>query len=235
MIVQELVILSAGLLPSFIWLLFYLRKDSHPESNYLVLKVFIFGILSGFFAIFLEKGLQKGMSFLNAGGLLFLSFLGSGVIEEVVKFFAVKIGLYKTSEPDEPIDWVLFMVISALGFAALENILVLASQEVVTSLKALEFMSFRFISATFLHALCSGSIGYFWVLSHCKNKKAYLWLGFLGVACLHAFYNWSIMKVEGINKFLLPIIILLALSLFISFGIKHLKKLKGVCLINKNN
>ena len=233
MLVKELIILSAGLLPSFIWLLFYLRKDSHPESNPLILKVFIFGILSGVFAIFLEKGFQKGMGFLKAGNLLFIIFLASGIIEEAVKFLAVKIGLYKTSEPDEPIDWVLFMIISALGFAALENVLVLANQEVITSLKSLEFMSFRFISAAFLHALCSGAIGYFWVLSHYKNKKAYLWFGFLAIASLHAFYNWSIMGVEGMNKFLLPLIIIIALSLFISFGIKHLKKLKGVCAINQ--
>lgn len=230
---QELIILSAGLLPSFIWLLFYLRKDSHPESNYLVLKVFIFGILSGVFAIFLEKGLQKGMSFFNAGGLLSIIFLASGIIEEAVKLLAVRVGLYKTSEPDEPIDWVLFMIISALGFAALENVLVLANQGAVTSLKALEFMSFRFISATFLHALCSGSIGYFWVLSRCKNKKAYIWLGFLAIASLHAFYNWAIMRMEGINKFLVPIIIIMVLSLFLSFGIKHLKRLKSTCEIKK--
>jgi len=233
MMIKEIVVLSAGLLPSFIWLLIYLRKDSHPESNHLVLKIFILGIISGVFAIFLEQSFQKGMGLLKADNLLFIIFLASGIIEEAVKFLAVKIGLYKTSEPDEPIDWVLFMIISALGFAALENVLVLANQEVITSFKALEFMSFRFISATFLHALCSGAIGYFWVLSHYKNKKAYLWLSFLAIASLHAFYNWSIMRVEGMNRFLLPLIIIITLSLFLSFGIKHLKRLKGVCTINK--
>lgn len=231
---EEFIILSAGLLPSFVWLLFYLRKDSHPESNPLVLKVFIFGILSGALAIFLEKGFQKGMGFLKASDLLFIIFLASGVIEEAVKFLAVKIGLYKTSEPDEPIDWVLFMIISALGFAALENVLVLANQEAITSLKSLEVMSFRFISATFLHALCSGAIGYFWILSRCKNKKAYLWLGFFGISSLHAFYNWSIMGIKGMNKFLLPLIIIMALSLFLSFGIKHLKNLKSTCSLREN-
>ena len=231
MILKEVVIFSAGLLPSFVWLLFYLKKDNHPESNVLVLKVFVLGILSGFFAIFLQKGFQKGMDFLNVSNLFFIIFLASAIIEEGVKMLAVKIGLYKTSEPDEPIDWVLFMIISALGFAALENILVLANQEIVTSLKSLEFMAWRFISATFLHALCSGAIGYFWVLSHCKNKKIYLWLGFLAIASLHAFYNWSIMRTDGVNKFLLPLVLMVILSLFVSFGLKHLKRLKGVCEI----
>ncbi len=229
--IKELIILSIGLLPSFVWLLFYLRKDSHPESNRLILKIFILGILSGFFAIFLERGFQDGMDFFGIGNLLFITFLATGIIEEVIKFLAVKAGLYKVSEPDEPIDWLLFMIISALGFAALENVLVLASQEAITTSKqAIEVMAWRFISATFLHALCSGAIGYFWILSHYKNKKAYLWLGFLGVASLHAFYNWSIIREEQIN-ILLPLVVILALSLFLSFGIKHLKKLKSVCNI----
>ncbi len=222
MLVKELVILSAGLLPSFIWLLFYLRKDKHPESNYLVLKVFILGLLSGVAAIFLEKGFQKVIYSLQLGNLLFLVFLASGIIEEAVKFLAVRIGLYKTTEPDEPIDWVLFMIISALGFATLENVLVLTTQTAITSVRALEVMSWRFLSATFLHALCSGAIGYFWILSRCKNKKIYLWSGFFAVACLHAFYNWSIMQMKGVNKFLLPLIIIVVLSLFVSFAIKKI-------------
>lgn len=230
MIAKELIILSAGLLPSFVWLLFYLRKDSHPESNHLVLKIFILGILSGFLAVFLEQTFKKGIFFLSASNLLFIVFLANGIIEEAVKFLAVKIGLYKTSEPDEPIDWVLFMIISALGFAALENVFVLSNQEAITSIRSLEIMSWRFISATFLHALCSGAIGYFWILSRCKNKKEYLWIGFLAIAGLHAFYNWSIMR-EGEINILLPLIIIMALSLFISFGIKHLKRLKSVCNI----
>jgi len=223
MILQEIIILSSGLLPSFVWLLFYMRKDSHPESNRLVLKIFILGILSGAFAIFLEKGFQQGMAFSKADNLLFIMFLASGIIEEAIKLFAVKVGLWKTSEPDESIDFILFMIISALGFASLENILVLTSQGVTTSVKALEIMAWRFVSATFLHALCSGMIGYFWAFSRSKNKKAYLWLGFLAIAGLHGFYNWSIIKAGGVNKFLLPVSIIVALSLLLSFKIKKIK------------
>jgi len=229
MTLLEIIILSAGLLPSFIWLLFYLRKDSHPESNPLVLKIFIFGILSGVLAIFFEKFFQKGMELLKAGHFALLIFLASAIIEETVKFLAVKIGLKKTSEPDEPIDFALFMIISALGFAALENVLVLTSQPIISSIRALEVMLFRFISATFLHALCSGSIGYFWVLAKRKCKPIFLWLGFLGISCLHAFYNWSIIKIEGSSKFLIPLILITGLSLFVSFGIKHLKRLEKIC------
>ncbi len=45
-----------GLLPSFIWLLFYLRKDRHPEPKTMVLKIFLWGALMGPLAIFLQMG-----------------------------------------------------------------------------------------------------------------------------------------------------------------------------------
>lgn len=229
---EKIIILSAGLLPSFIWLLFYLRKDSHPESNKMVWKIFFLGALSGGAAIILEKVFQEGLGFLAMSAFSAPVFLAGGFIEEAVKFAAVKIGLWKTSEPDEPIDIALFMIISALGFAALENVLVLTSlQTDITSLKALEVMVWRFLSATFLHGLCSGAIGYFWALSLIKKRKPYFWLGFLGIASLHGFYNWSIMKAQGLNKFLLPLAILIGLSLLVSFGIKKLKNSPGVCKI----
>ena len=105
MILKEVVIFSTGLLPSFIWLLFYLRKDSHPESNYLVLKVFIFGILAGFFAIFLEKGFQKGMDFFKASDFFLIIFLASAIIEEGVKMLAVKVGLTKHQSRTNQLTW----------------------------------------------------------------------------------------------------------------------------------
>ncbi|MCG2809726.1 MAG: PrsW family glutamic-type intramembrane protease, partial [Candidatus Portnoybacteria bacterium] len=43
-----------GLLPSLIWLSFYLRKDQRPEPNSVVLKLFFWGILITPFAIVLE-------------------------------------------------------------------------------------------------------------------------------------------------------------------------------------
>src|SRR4030042_462256 len=50
-------------IPSIIWLAFYLRKDTHPEPNRLVVKIFIFGALmvplAGFFEFLLSLGLEK--------------------------------------------------------------------------------------------------------------------------------------------------------------------------------
>ncbi len=226
-----------GFLPSIVWLFFYLRKDAHPESNRMILKIFFLGILVAFFAIFLEKGFQAVVSFFKSQGPLnsfLIIFLGGAFIEEYLKYLVIRFGVLKSSELDEPSDLLLYMIISALGFAALENILVLSNYHpVLTTAKALEVMGWRFVSATFLHALVSGVLGYFLVLSfrHIYHRKKIFLIGLITVSLLHGIYNWSIIKIEGLGKFILPLLILIILSWFVSFSFKKIKRLKGVCVL----
>ena len=230
-----------GVLPSIIWLLFYLRKDVHPEPKLMVLKIFFYGMLVAIPAVFLEMGVFKG--FAQLGKLLSWSpflitilntFCGVALIEEVLKYLVVQSKVLKNPEFDEPIDAVLYMIIAALGFAALENILILfrLGPGFLIS-RTIEVSAFRFLGATFLHALCSGTVGYFLALSffEMKNRLIFLSLG-LGISIiLHGLYNFAILKIEGVLQFLIPIIILISLAAFLSFSFKKLKKLKSVCKI----
>ena len=225
-----------GLMPSLIWLLFYLRKDKHPEPNRMVLRVFFLGAMAGFFAILLEKGFQSATEnvFLASFALdSFLAiFLGGALIEEIVKALAAKIGTFHSKELDEPIDLILYMIISALGFAALENILVLSNfHPVLNASKAFQLMFWRFISATFLHALVSGIWGCFMVFGALKSKMRYFYFvaGLLIASLLHGLYNFAIMNLTGLPRFLVPASLLLISAIFVSLSIKRIKKYKSVC------
>lgn len=55
--------------------------------------------------------------------LFVYSFLGIGVIEEFIKLIPVLIILYITNEIDEPIDFIYYACLSALGFAFIENLI----------------------------------------------------------------------------------------------------------------
>lgn len=227
-----------GFLPSIIWLFFYLREDAHPESNRMILKIFFSGMLVASFAIFLEKGFQRIISTslftIYIGGGWAVVFLGGAFIEEYLKYLVVRIGVFRSSELDEPPDLLLYMIISALGFAALENILVLSNHHpILTTAKALEIMGWRFVSATFLHALCSGALGYFLALSffYVRQRKKLFLVGLATATVLHGLYNWSIMKIADIEKFILPLLILIILAWFVSYSFKRLKKLPSVCKI----
>jgi len=229
-----------GLVPSAIWLSFYLRKDAHPESNKIILKIFFYGMVIALAAAAIEIIIEKTLHFINENEFIspfiffILSyFIGVALIEEFLKYFIVKKKVLNSPEFDEPVDAMIYMIVVALGFAALENIFVLSSGiETFSFLETIAITSFRFIGATFLHALCSGTIGFFLALSILKPKKR-LWLVVSGITIatiLHGFYNFSIMRVDkNIYFIFVPIVILTALAIFVSFGFKKLKKIKSIC------
>lgn len=215
-----------GLAPSIIWLLFYLRKDVHPEPKRKVLKVFFFGALFTVPAFFIERGSWLFLQTLQVpGAKFFYTFLGIAFVEELLKYLVVKTVILSDREFDEPIDSMLYMIISALGFAALENILLLSPLKSSLIFEALIISSFRFLGATFLHALCSGVIGFFLAFSFFKlEKRGELLAIGLGISTLlHGIYNFSIMEIEGSKRFIIPVIILIGLASFVSWGFKKLK------------
>src|SRR4030042_110876 len=142
-----------GTLPSFIWLLFYLRTDTHPESNKMILKIFVFGMLIAIPAILLETGLLDIIQNFTLPTILsvFLKvFVAVALIEEILKYSVVKAKVLDHPEFDEPIDVVLYMIIAALGFATVENILILFSLGPVFLLEDVFLVSvFRFWGAPF--------------------------------------------------------------------------------------
>lgn len=226
-----------GIAPSIIWLLFYLRKDVHPEPKRMILRVFLWGMLAALPVILIELGASD---FLNkfAPSLIIKIiywFLGVAFVEEFLKYLVVREKVLKNSEFDEPVDAMLYMLISALGFAALENILIFLSPDVffLSLNEALALVIFRFISATFLHALGSAIVGYFLALSFFE-KKGGLKLVTMGLGIstfLHGLYNFSIIETEGNLRIIIPFAILITLAIFVSVGFKRLKKLKSVCKI----
>lgn len=228
-----------GILPSLTWLFYYLRKDVHPESNSMILKIFAFGALVTLPVFFIQIGLNFLLEKIALPSLLnslLYWFIVIALTEELFKFLVVKMKVIGSPELDEPLDIMLFMVISALGFAALENILYLFSPISTISFadlinRTLIISFIRFIGATFLHTLCAGTIGYFLALGICKSQKRYLLAGFLIAVLLHGLYNFSIMKLEGMLKIAIPVAILILLAYFVITGFEKLKKLKSVCKI----
>lgn len=234
-----LIYIIFGILPSLTWLSYYLRKDVHPESNSMVLKIFIFGTLVTLPVFFIQIGLNFLLDKISLPGVIssiLYWFVIIAFTEELFKFLVIKTKVLASPELDEPLDIMLYMVIAALGFATLENILYLFSPIGVISFadlmnRTLVISFIRFIGATFLHTLSSGVIGYFLALGICKSQKRYLIYGFLIAVLLHGFYNFSIMKLEGMLKIAIPVAILILLAYFVITSFEKLKKLKSICKI----
>lgn len=248
-----LLYLILGIAPSIIWLLFFLREDVHPEPKRMVIFIFLLGMLVtpiiGFFEClpmgFTEKGELKCLAksiflenFPLPWNLLLYFFLVVALIEEVSKYLVVRLKILKDPEFDEPIDSMLYMIIAALGFAAIENILNLFSLKELLIEKVSVIITFRFIGPTFLHALSSGTIGYFLARSFFepKRKTRLLIFGFALAIALHGLFNFFIMMVDEKLMaeemgFTLITLILIFLAVFIILSFQNLKRLASICKI----
>jgi RsiW-degrading membrane proteinase PrsW (M82 family) len=246
-----------GILPSFIWLLFFLRRDAHPEPKSMILKVFFAGALVAPVAALAGTGFQEILLDLNLSStsaifLLSHIFFGVALIEEILKYIVVRFLVLSHHAFDEPVDAMLYMIISGLGFAALENILIFLSQTILgqTFGDVLSLLIFRFLTATFLHALCSAIIGYFLALSICNTKSQFRLISIgLGLGILlHGLYDLAVIKIEhslievGGKVVVLDqkifniasislLAILIGLAIFVAQGFRELKKMKSVCKI----
>jgi len=185
-----------GFLPSIIWLFFYLREEVHPEPNALIIQVFVLGMLSAGVALGLEFLMLRGFELFKLGNAVAV-IIGVSLIEEYVKYLVVKIRILRDPDFDVPVDAMLYMIIAALGFAAVENVLFIGPFFQQSFSAGLSITILRFLGATLLHGLASGLIG-FGIASailHRKPHGAYLKGAFAAAVALHAAYNYLILIV----------------------------------------
>jgi len=225
-----------GLLPSFAWLFFFLKEDVHPEPKKVIAWVFALGALSTILVIITQTALQDALQFFQIKDYDPISFFSLGIIEEVFKFLAAYVVIRRSRFFDEPMDAVIYMIVAALGFAAVENVAVMVNISAVS--EALGVITLRFVGATLLHALSSGLLGYYWakgiILSRkikaeteppCRlygaQPKLLLFKGIVFAALLHMIFNCLIMVSKDVIIY--PILFLIIAALFIFWDFEKIK------------
>jgi len=197
--------IALALAPSLVWIFFYLKEDLHPEPKYWLIIIFLMGVTSAPLVIFLETLLIKFTDndsislLLGSGGLLL--FLVAPLVEEVTKYGIVHLTLNKNPVLDEPADGMIYMIVSALGFAAIENVIAIFGNLPPTIPnvfgETINFMSLRFVSAVALHGFASAIVGYFFALYYFKRKNVWLiFLGLIFAITLHGVYNSLIIRLD---------------------------------------
>lgn len=198
-----------GLIPSLFWLWFWLREDNEKPEPYLLIAI---TFIAGMAVVPLALPLQKAAIGMYHGDNLIYVWV---IIEEVLKYgIALAIILWNKAV-NEPIDMIIYMITIALGFAALENTLFL-----LNPLAAGDYLSsaltgsFRFLGATLLHVLASGTIGVALALTFHRPNSVRILAGTGGLCLaivLHALFNFFIMDGRGET--------ILGVFLFVWFGI----------------
>ena len=185
----------AGLIPTLFWVWFWLREDNRKPEPFFLLAI---SFLAGMAVVPLALPLQKLALELYQDANVMLVWV---TIEELLKYAAALLLIFWHRAVDEPIDLVIYLIMIALGFAALENALFIFNPLVMGEyLNSLLTGSFRFLGATLLHVLASASVGVCLALAFYRSKLVQLLAGTVGLfiaIVLHALFNFFIMDASG--------------------------------------
>jgi len=214
---------AGGILPAILWLWFWLKEDNdHPEPKGLLFFTFVLGMLAVVFVLPIEKW-AKGIISDNTSLIV-----AWAATEEIMKYLAVALIALQTNYLEEPIDYPIYFIIAALGFATLENVLFLnQAGGLDNATVSLLTGNLRFFGATLLHSVSSGIIGVMMGLAFQRSKLikiVYFVAGLIGAIALHSIFNFFIMKNSG-QDFLKIFALLWVFSIIFILILEKLRRL----------
>ena len=129
-----IIILLTALLPIVILVYYIYHKDKNsPEPTGQLMKAFLFGVLSVPLSLCLSIPLGiiglYPVETTSILGSISTAFFGAAIPEEIAKFIMLWLLLRKNPYFDEKMDGIVYAVFVSLGFAALENIMYIFSNE----------------------------------------------------------------------------------------------------------
>lgn len=187
-----------GVVPALIWLWFWMYQEDRedPEPIILIIISFILGAILVLIAMWMEK---FSINFVKDNTAQIIVWAG---IEELLKLIGVSLMIFGNNIIRRPIDYPMYFIATALGFAAFENVLYLikpmsTSNTIVGMLTG----NLRFLGSTLLHAIASSMLGIALGLSfYLKQYRVlYLLIGIICAIILHSVFNFFIMKENGGN------------------------------------
>ena len=129
-----LIVIASALLPAILLLLYIWKKDPQPEPTSWLVKAVLCGMAIYFPVGFLEELIQT--LFWGADGeptsligSTVLAFVVTALPEESFKLFVLWLMLRKNRYFDEHFDGIVYAVCVSLGFAAVENVFYVLSNE----------------------------------------------------------------------------------------------------------
>ena len=171
------------------------EDKARPEPKSLIASAFIAGMMIVPVVLPLQQFAMESVPL--ATNLIFVWV----IIEEVLKYSAALIVVLWNKAVDEPIDAIIYMITIALGFSALENALFIFNPlEDGDYIGSFLTGNFRFLGATLLHVLASGTVGIFMAFAYYKHDLVRILSATFGLfvaIVLHALFNFFIMDASG--------------------------------------
>lgn len=221
-------ILFVSLAPVVILLFYvYFRDKYEKEPLGLLLKALVLGMVSVLPILGVERFLVWIMPALGqVGEAAYNAFVVAGFTEELFKFLALYLLIWRSPSFNEQFDGIVYAVFVSLGFAAVENVLYVMEGGYQTALV-------RAVTAVPAHAIFGVTMGYFTGIArrYVELRRAYLVRAVLVPVLLHGIYDFILMvEVSWLLLLFVPYVIFLYL-----FAARKMKKLSRVSLFRQDD
>lgn len=210
------IVLFLGLVPAVVLLIYIYRHDRiEREPVGLIIRLVIYGALTTFAAGILEQvgtwildSLGYGLSDLTY--YLIENFIVVGLVEEGVKYFALRKGTWYHEAFNYRFDAVVYAVAVSLGFAAWENLMYIFNF-------GLGVAPIRAVTAIPMHCIAGVFMGhYYGEAKRAESRHAWSaltlfnWAAWIVPALLHGFYDFAASAEDGIlaTLFLVYVVVL---------------------------
>lgn len=206
-------LMALAIIPGLLIIIYVYRKDKvEKEPVGLIMRIIFFGVLSCFAAAFLEQLESQYLPQYPKGSVeyaLITSFCMAALVEEIVKFIAMKLGSWNYQGFNYRFDGIVYGVSSAVGFAIYENINYVAMYGFQTAIV-------RAFTAIPLHAFCGVFMGVFYsyskkasILGNNGAKIGYTLLSLLVPMLIHGTYDtFAFLGERGTMPLLIFVVIL---------------------------
>ncbi len=187
-------------IPTVLILFFFLRRDRRKkESPVYIWRAFVLGFLALVPAAIVEFVLT--LLPVEIHGIirkLSEAYVVSGFVEEGTKLLVVLLFIYREPYFDEESDGIIYAVTASMGLAFFENILY--------SFGPIQELLLRGITAVPLHAIASGTMGYFIGKSRFGDRN-YLGTGLFAAVAIHGTYNFLLFLGSWFTLLVLPLLV----------------------------
>lgn len=210
---QALLILAVSQIPVVAAFSYFYFRDLHGrEPLWLLASSFALGACAVLPAALLE-GLVLSPSHMSVQPSSSLAaaaqaVLGIALIEELLKFIAVRSVPYRSRHFSEPYDGIMYGVAVSLGFAALENLMYVLAFGVGTGVA-------RMVTAIPVHTVCGVIMGFFLGLARFAPQSAIRLqlIAIFGATAVHGLYDYGVMVQLPAMHFLALLVLLSQLGL----------------------
>jgi protease PrsW len=187
-------------IPTVLILFYFLRRDNRKkESPVYIWRAFVLGFLALIPAAVIELFLN--LTTFRLHGItqkLFEAYVVSGFVEEGTKLLVVMLFIFRQPYFDEESDGIIYAVTASMGLAFFENILY--------SFRPIQDLIMRGLTAVPLHAIASGTMGYFIGVSKFGDRSR-LAIGLLAAVGIHGTYNFLLFAGGWFSPLVIPLLL----------------------------